>query len=98
MSVVAMDSTEALEEKMFKQADQISVLKIQKMSLEKEKMALRGFIDDYKEELFNMEKACDDMYDENRVLKKKLEKHREECRRLKRENFLLKQQIEDLED
>ena len=86
-----MSSAEELKEK-------ISVLESQKMSLEKENMVLRGFIDDYKEELFNMENAFDDMYDENRVLKKKLEEHRKECCRFKRENFLLNQQLSSLED
>ena len=56
---VAMGSVKDLTDQISNLTDQISILTGQKMSLEKENKALRGFMRDYQEDLDSERAACE---------------------------------------
>ena len=83
---VAMCSVEDLKEKIKEQADQISILTGQNMSLKKENKALRGCMDGYQEDLDSERAACEKYISEKVKLNVANLRLKAEIDRLKTEN------------
>lgn len=81
-----MCSVEDLKEKIKEQADQISILTGQNMSLKKENKALRGCMDGYQEDLDSERAACEKYISEKVKLNVANLRLKAEIDRLKTEN------------
>ena len=95
---VAMCSVEDLEKKIKEQADQISILTSQNMSLEKENRALRGFMGVYQEDLDSERAFSDRMKEERDKLSEKVSILIRKIARLQAENLRKQHEISDLRE